>query len=579
MYVMCVFVFSFILLVTPFENSIFNSIIKYHTPMLLKETVNKFEKHAVNTECVIASQIGQKILDKGGNAVDAAISATIAIGIVNSFSAGIGGGGFLMLKKNDTYKFYDFRETAPKLAKEEYFINHPEDLKFGIRSTCTPGELKGLYTVHKEFGKLPWNQLFDECIELCNTGFKANILLINKLKSNENFIKNDPGFREIFMKHGNIIQEGDIIIRKNLGRTLQEIAQNPDSLYTGQIAEKIVEFSKNNNGFLTKSDLEDYNVKERDVLRGNFKEYDVITTNLPTSGAFVLMALNILDQFDFKNIYQTLSHQNEFYIFHILIEIFKFMFLKRGEAGDPTFVDKSDEKIIELTSKALAHLLFNEIDFEKPLDRKLFGNIVDFAEDHGTTHLNVIDSDGMAVLITTTINLEFGSKVMDPETGIIFNNHMDDFYVPGILNAYNLSLSKSNRIEPGKRPFSSACPTILIKKDDESEELLLLGAAGGTKIPTSIVSTILFYYLTGDLYKAITMPRIHDQLLPKTTFVEDAFPYLLLEKLKLLGHQIVKSDEMHTFTSVNGINVKRTKNHTEITTAADPRKLGGSCGE
>lgn len=530
-----------------------------------------YDKYVINTECPIASQIGQNVIENGGNAVDATVASAIAIGIVNSFSAGIGGGGFVLLrdKPNNTYKFYDFRETVPEKANEEYFINNPMDLQNTIRSACVPGEVKGLHTLHSKHGKLPWKELFWENIKLCEEGFVASELLVKKLNKNAEDVLSDEGFKQIFTRNGKLIKEGDLVIRKNLGKTLKKIAEDPNSFYTGEVAQQISNFVKEQNGFISKADLSNYKCVERPILTTKFKEYNVVTTSLPTSGPFILLSLNILKNYDLDEFRKILRSTKNTYIYHFLIEIFKFMFYRRGEVEDPLFMDKPHVMIQDVISQELADEYFKFINFDKVLEKEHFKDMKEFKEDHGTTHLNV-HKDGVSVLITTTVNLEFGSKVMDPTTGIIFNNHMDDFAVPNIESAYNLVGNGTfNRIEPNKRPFSSAAPTIL----ETENETILIGAAGGTKIPTSIISTILFYYLDRDLYNAIAAPRLHEQL-NGNVYVEPMFTKNLQIKLRELGHNIVECQEINSFTSVNAVVVANNK----IYAVADPRKRGNSCG-
>ncbi|ORD94641.1 GGT1 [Enterospora canceri] len=553
--------------------SIFKDICKTNAPMLIKSKKQTFYKEAVNTECEIASAVGENILKKGGNAADAAIATAIAIGTVNSFSAGIGGGGFLMIKNGEDAEFIDFRETAPLAATEAYYADHPDHLRTTLKSTLVPGEIKGLHLLHKRHGRLPWAVLLEEPIEMCENGIRVSLLLSLKLQNNKEAVLNDPGFREIYTKNGKLREEGDVIYRKNLGQTLRKVAADPDTFYKGEVADRIAEFHQKNGGFITKEDLVKYEAKIRPVYKSKFKEYTVYTASLPTSGPFVALALNILQLFDLKEFYKKLNVNNEFYVFHFLIEIFKFMFMHRGDVEDPDEMKEPSEVEKLYRSEEFAADLFKKITFDRPLERKTIQHS-EFKEDHGTTHMNILDSQGMAVLITTTVNLEFGSIVMDPISGIIYNNTMDDFALPSVPNAYELETPGTNRIKPGKRPFSSIAPTIL----ESENSLLLIGAAGGTKIPTSIVSTILFFYLTNDLHKAITLPRIHDQLMPSTTFVESTFPYIITEQLKQLGHDIKVCLNIGTFTSVNGICARRTEKGFVIEAASDLRKLGHSCG-
>ncbi|KAL6122588.1 hypothetical protein NUSPORA_00356 [Nucleospora cyclopteri] len=533
-----------------------------------------FSKYAINTECTIAGKIGSNIIKNGGNAVDAAIATALTIGIVNSFSSGIGGGGFMIIKDNNHEIALDFREKAPINTDIQYFIKNPKHAVNTMMSACVPGEIKGFHEAHNRFGKLPWKEIFREPIELCQKGFKATSILITKLRKNEEQIIADEGLRNIYTKNNNLIREGDLVYRKALGNTLKIISEDPESFYKGILAEKIVDFVKKKRGNITKEDLLEYDIKERPLLHGNFLDFKITTSSFPTSGAFLILGLNILQNFDLEMLKNQINNKNDFIMYHLLIETFKHMFSKRGEAEDPDFMTRYQNKVDELISSKTAFKMFNQISLGVAQDRDMLGITHDFVDDNGTTHLNVVDENGMAVLLTSSVNLEFGSKILDPETGILFNNHIDDFYIPGRTNYYNLVVDGLNLLEPKKRSFSSASPIIL----ENDKEILFLGAAGGTKIPTSVISTILYYYVFDDLKKAINNYRIHDQLKPNFTLIESTFPSILKRRLTDLGHTLKISHSNTTFTSVNGIVVKKGKNKI-IQAVSDSRKAGFSCGE
>lgn len=537
-----------------------------------------FNEYAVNTESPIASEIGKRIIERGGNALDAAISAALAVGVINSFSSGIGGGGFLLIRKKtvdgDIFDSFDFREVAPSNITIDAFKKDKESSKKTGLSVAIPGEIKGFYQAHKEYGRLPWKDLFKEVIELSKE-FKAPKILEVKLEKNKESILKDRGLRETYSKNGELIKEGDTVRRMNLSKTLKIISENPDSIYSGRLSKKIVDFINKNDGVFTPEDLKNYEVKKRTVLKGSFYQYDVYTTNIPTSGLFIIEALKILERINIRDMLYFVREENSYYLYHILIEIFKFISSERGRFGDPEYVPDWKKKVSEIISDYKAKQVFNKIRITEIYPEKEHSKVF-FKEDHGTTHLNVIDRDEMVVSITSTINLEFGSKMMDPETGIIFNNHIDDFYIPGVDNAYGLPEMESNKLEGGKRPFSSASPTMLIKDD----ELLVIGAAGGTRIPTSIITTIAYFLAGNSIGDAIASCRIHNQLLPSITYIESSLPDFIIEKLKKMGHSIETSDLNTSFTSVQAIHMKKTdKNKKEIVAVSDYRKKGSSTGK
>lgn len=257
-----------------------------------------------------------------------------------------------------------------------------------------------------------------------------------------------------------------------------------------------------------------------------------------------------------------------------MIETFKFMAAERGRFGDPKFISNWQSAVDDLISDKNITKIFNMLNLAKPLSSDRYGSSIHFKEDHGTTHLNVIDSDEMVVLITSTINLEFGSKLLDPQTGIIFNNHIDDFYIPGVDNAYGLKEMKENTLEGNKRPFSSAAPTILIKDD----EIIAIGAAGGTRIPSAIISTIAYLLSGNTLKNAISLCRIHNQLDPLITYIESSLPDFIVKKLIEMGHKIEISETNSSFTSVQAIQVLKNGNEKKIFAISDSRKNGISTG-
>lgn len=537
-----------------------------------------YREYAVNTESPIASEIGKKIIEKGGNALDAAIAAALAVGVINSFSSGIGGGGFLLIRKKtengDIFDSFDFRETAPANIAADIFVNNKEYSKTTGLSVAIPGEIRGYYQAHKEYGRLPWKDLFEGPIEL-SKAFKAPKILEVKLEKNKEAILKDRGLRETYSRDGELIKEGDVVSRVNLSKTLQIISDDPESIYNGRLSKKIVNFINKNKGIFTEEDLKTYEVKKRSVLKGSFYQYDVYTTNIPTSGLFIIEALKILERINIRDMLYFVRDENSYYLYHILIEIFKFISSERGRFGDPEYISNWRRKVSEIISDYKAKQVFNKIRLTEIYPEKEHGKTF-FKEDHGTTHLNVIDKDEMVVSITSTINLEFGSKMMDPETGIILNNHIDDFYIPGVDNAYGLSEMESNRLEGGKRPFSSASPTMLIKDD----ELVVIGAAGGTRIPTSIITTIAYFLAGNSIGDAISSCRIHNQLYPSITYIESSLPDSVITKLKMMGHSIEISDLNTSFTSVQAIHMKKVdKNTKEIVAISDYRKKGNSSGK
>lgn len=544
------------------------------SPEAKVENTKRFKNCAVSTEVPMCSDLGVKIMKRGGNAMDAAIASGICVGIINSFSSGLGGGGFLLVRKpsdsGDIMEMIDFRETAPSNITIETLQEKADLTKVQGTSVGVPGEVKGFYLAHKRYGKLEWSQLFEENIRIAN-GFEASEQLCRRLKKLKKYIFADEGLRNTYTRNGKLIEIGQVVTRKNYAETLKKISKDPESFYRGDIAEKIVETVNRKGGFMSKKDLTSYKAVIREPLVGNYKDYRVFTTNLPTSGVFIIEALNIMEKFDIKEIAEVGNETMEYPHYHLLIEIFKFMAAKRGELADPDFLHGWKSVVNEIISEDYADSIVKKIDFNSILPIEEYGKVVESTEDHGTTHLNVVDEDEMVVSLTSTVNLEFGAKFMDEKTGIIFNDEIDDFYVPHVHNAFDLDKMSKNILEPGKRPFSSAAPVIMMKHD----EIISIGAAGGTRIPTSIFSVIFHLALGKNLQQAIMASRIHDQLVPSYTYIEKDLPKEIIQYLKSLGHKITVSSQNSIFTSVQGIRIEKSQDGRKSIEAFSDRRKGG----
>lgn len=536
-----------------------------------------YSNGACSTEVPLCSRLGIKKLLDGGNAMDAAVASAVCVGIINSFSSGIGGGGFMLVRRPgdpETLDMIDFRETVPRGLSLEHLGIRNDSTKTGGSAVGVPGEVLGLYEAHKRYGVLPWKDLFPENIQVAR-GFLASNQLVRRLNKLKDHVLADPGLRETYTRNNKIIEEGEMVVRENYARTLEVIMNNPEDFYNGELAGQIVKAVRSRGGALSREDLSGYRVIRRKVLEGTYHEYKVYTTNLPTSGLSVIEALNILEKYDLRQLEKESLKTRRFRHFHLLVEIFKFVMARRGELSDPAFLPGWEKTVEEIISKKTAEEIHRKINLEKILEPGEYGAKKNMTEDHGTTHINVIDKDDMTVLLTSTINLEFGAKFMDPATGIIFNNQINDFYIPNITNASDPQRTPANVAEAGKRPLSSASPVLLVKDD----EILALGGAGGIRIPTSTIS-VLFYLSTGrNLKEAITATRIHNQLTPSTTFVEYNISEILERYFVSSGHKVERSLQNSVFTSVQGILLKRDRlGNRMIHAVSDPRKGGEAFG-
>ncbi|RUS19748.1 gamma-glutamyltranspeptidase [Endogone sp. FLAS-F59071] len=463
-----------------------------------------------------AIQCSDAVLRAGGNAVDAAIAAELCIGVINMFSAGIG--GFMLIRLPDgTSELIDFRETAPAAANKSMFIGHPELAQTGGLSVGVP------------HGKLPWHRLFEPAIRLSRNGVRIGAELARRLQS-QTFIEADPEWSKVFMPNGTLLKEGDLLKREALADTLEKIAnEGPNTFYEGEIAESIVARVQATGGILTLADMRAYRALVREPLIGYYHGRKIITGGAPTSGHALLAMLNILEIYNLKaeGLTPTTVHR--------WIEAMKYGFAVRSEVGDPDFID-NEKRMAEILTKEFAATVRHNITDDKTHEPAYYNPHFDIVETHGTAHLSTVDKDDMAVALTSTINLLFGSKVLDPNTGVILNDEMDDFSIPGLPNAFGLWPSEYNYIAPGKRPLSSCVPTI-VERDSKFE--MSIGGAGGSKIVTATLTVILNVFdFNMNILEAIDAVRNHHQLVPNYILSETGWPDDILDSLRQKGHNV-----------------------------------------
>lgn len=535
-------------------------------------TTGKGDSMAVVADVPDCSQLGLEIMKMGGNAMDAAIAAEICVGTINSFSSGLGGGGFLMIKlpgNNFEVETVDFREVTPSRVGKGDYRGRKDIAKKGGFAVAVPGEIKGLHFAHKKYGKLSWETILNKNVVIARQ-FRTSKQLEKRLVKLGKHILADEGLRETYARDGKVLKQGDVVHRDNYARTLKILAMNPESFYTGAIAHSIIESIEKNGGVMTLDDLKHYEIKTPPPVKTMYRDSFVFTTNLPTAGPLMVEALNVLEKFDLKEIQEVGHKYGIFPEYHLLNEIFKFMSAKRSDLGDVDYTPNTIETMKEIMSKKFADKISQSIKFDKSLDIREYGYEKPFIEDHGTTHLNTVDKDGMIVLLTSTINLEFGAKFMDPRTGIIFNDEIDDFYIPSVQNAFDLPASSANIIVPGKRPFSSAAPLLIIKPN----ETIAIGASGGTRIPTSILNTFFHLELGKNMRDAILQPRIHHQTMPHITYIEKSLDSQIQNYLKLMGNVVEVSSLNSIFTAVQGLRIIKNGQTTIMEAESDHRKGG-----
>jgi gamma-glutamyltranspeptidase/glutathione hydrolase len=470
----------------------------------------------------LASEVGLSILKQGGNAVDAATATTLAISVVEPFSAGIGGGGFLLFRQasTGTIKALDFREKAPLKATATMYLDaqgkvRPNASTDGYLAVGVPGTIAGLADVQQRYGRLPWATVVRPAIALAEQGFVVSDRLSQNTQLRLDVFKTNPATLAIFAPNGQPLKPGARLVQKDLGQTLRTVAQDPKQFYTGNIAKAIAQDMRLHGGFITLEDLKAYKPTWRNPVCGTFKQMQVCSMPPPSSGGVHLIQL--LNLWSGANLDKQPWHSPD--ALHFMTEAMKIAYADRAiHLGDPGFVKVP---VTALINPAYANLRRREISMGqarastqvKAASPEMIGRCLSRKESTETSHLTVVDQDRNAVSLTFTVNLSFGAGVVAAGTGIMLNNEMDDFAIaPNTPNAFGLVGNQANAIAPGKIPLSSMTPTIVT---ENGKLKLAVGSPGGSTIITTVFQTLLnslVYKM--DAGKAISAPRIHNQWLP-----------------------------------------------------------------
>ena len=521
-----------------------------------------------------ASEIGLKILEKGGNAIDAAIAMSFALAVTYPGAGNIGGGGFLMYYRNDgRITSIDFREKAPLRSNAKMFVDEHGNIMNnanheGILSVGVPGTVAGLELAHKKYGKLDWKELVEPAINLAENGFHVSEYQSNNLKYFKNeFIKHPSSFNVFLKKDSSTYSTGEIWSQPDLARTLKRIQiYGKEDFYNGKTAELICEFMRKNRGLINLDDLHKYTAIERKPIHCNYRGYDVYSMRPPSSGGVVLTEmLNILEGYNLR------SMGNESVQFlHVLTETMRLAYLDRARyLGD---IDSNPGIPLDmLTSKEYSLKLGTLIQMDKTLNSKI-NDVEQLSEGDHTTHLSVMDSEGNAVSLTYTLEGWFGSKIVVDGAGFLLNNEMGDFNpIPGTTDEKGNIGTKPNLIAPEKRMLSSMCPTIILK---DKQPFLIIGTPGGRTIPNTILQVVLNVIdFDMNISEAISHRRIHHQWFPDITFLEEG---MLSSDLQQLYEKIglkTETDYGMKYNEAMGILVDK-KNKTLYGTA-DPRSHDG----
>jgi gamma-glutamyltranspeptidase/glutathione hydrolase len=491
----------------------------------------------------LASKIGVSVLKKGGNAVDAAVAVGLALAVVYPEAGNIGGGGFMLIRRNDGQAFgIDYREMAPGAATRDMFVNKDGKLiegegssTIGYRASGVPGTLAGFELAFKKHGsgKISWRELVEPARLLAQNGYVLTNRLADLLVAYKKYLSKYPESNRIFLNNGNFYKEGDLFRQPDLAQTLARIAANgAREFYNGKTAQLIAADMKANKGLITLEDLKNYRAKERIPLRGSYRGHEIITMPPPSSGGIVLLqVLNMLEAYDVKSL-----GYNSAAKYHLLVEAMRRSFADRSEfMADPDFQQVPVSKLID---KAYARQRASDIDLQHASSSQNVGHgEIAAKEGMETTHFTVVDSAGNVVTNTYTINDLYGSRVTVKGTGVLLNDEMDDFAArPGKPNLFGLIQGERNKVEPMKRPLSSMTPTIVMKRDGNL--WFALGARGGPRIINAVLQSVI-NVIDHDMniQQAIDAPRVHHQWFPDEIVFE---PYgMSPDTLKILqsyGH-------------------------------------------
>ncbi len=504
----------------------------------------------------LASRAGVQMMKAGGNAVDAAIAVGFALAVVHPQAGNLGGGGFMLIRMADgKTHFVDYREKAPAAASANMYLdaqgNVIEDASIvGYKAIGVPGSVAGMVYVEKKYGKLTLQQVMAPAIKLAEEGFALAAEDARDLEEDKP-LGQFPESRRIFQRDGNFYKAGELLKQPDLARTLKRIASNSDDFYHGALARELAVAMQKGGGLITAEDLANYGVKEREAVRGTYRGYEIISAPPPSSGGITMIeALNILEGYDLGK-----PRSRSVLATHLTVEAFRRAFFDRAEfLGDPDF---SKIPVAQLIDKRYGAAWRESIDpahasASKDLPRPaIFSELEQYAavhpeagavaESNHTTHYSVVDPDGNAVAVTTTLNDSFGSRVTAEGLGFLLNDEMDDFASKqGVPNMFGLIQGPANAIGPGKRPLSAMAPTMVLK---DGKLFLVLGSPGGPRIITTVANILMGVVDYGmNIQEAVNAPRFHHQWLPDVISVEQGFSPDTVKPLEGMGHRVKQGD-------------------------------------
>ena len=499
----------------------------------------------------LATRAGVEIMQAGGNAVDAAVATGFALAVVYPEAGNLGGGGFMLIRTADgKTRFIDYREKAPAAATANMYLDAqgnvvPDASVVGYKAAGVPGSVAGMVYAEKKYGKLSLDRVLAPAIKLAREGFA--LAWEDARDFQDRHLAEFPESRRIFQRDGNYYKAGDTFRQPQLAHTLERIATDSDDFYHGAMARELAAAVQKGGGLISADDLAHYEVKEREPVKGTYRGYEVISAPPPSSGGIGLIEmLNILEGYDLAKLGNRSAES-----MHLTLEAFRRVFFDRAEfLGDPDF---TKIPVAQLIDKRYAAAWQETIDpkhasASKDLRRPaIFSQLEQYAELHPqpfethdtphTTHYSVVDAEGNAVAVTTTLNDDFGSRVTAEGLGFLLNDEMDDFAgKPGTPNLYGLVQGPANAIGPGKRPLSSMTPTIVLK---DGKLFLVLGSPGGARIITTVANILMGVVdYRMNIQESVNAPRFHNQWLPDVSRVEQWFSPDTVRMLEQMGHRV-----------------------------------------
>ncbi len=513
-----------------------------------------------------ASRIGREILQKGGNAIDAACAVELALAVSYPAAGNIGGGGFMVMRFEDgTIASIDYREKAPEGASKNMYLDENNNVIPGLSTDShlavgVPGTVMGIYTAHKKFGKLDFKEIVQPSIDLATKGFPVTKSQASSFNYYKEIFTERNDYPIAFVKEEEWV-EGDILQQPDLAHTLELIRdRGADGFYSGETAQKLVEQMEKGNGLISAADLENYNAVWREPITGNYKDYKLISMPPPSSGGVALLQLlGMTKPYSVQNM-GFLDAQS----IHLLVEAEKRAYADRADfLGDPDHYPVPVEGLID-KEYIKARMANYSAELATPSEEISHGNPIS-GESEETTHYSIVDPFGNAVAGTTTLNRGYGSKIVVKGAGFFLNNEMDDFSSkPGFPNSYGLVGGEANSIQAEKRMLSSMTPTILEK---DNELFMVVGSPGGSTIITSVFQTILNVTDHNmSMQEAVSAARFHHQWLPDyISYEKNAFSDSLILVLEHMGHNFRER------SSIGRVDAILKRKDGSLEAGADPR--------